>query len=114
MQAKSGGCRRSRATARRLRPAAAARDLAAAQLLGLGVGDVQLAHALAGIVERDAHRRALALADFLAADVARRALSCEPQDSSLESGMSRTTVPETQSGITPPRAHAEFATSEAG
>src|SRR5690242_6419839 len=65
----------------RLRAAPAACDRAAAEALGLGIGQVELANALARVREGDAHRRALTLRNLVAglvADADRLACQCRP------------------------------------
>jgi len=57
-------------TRRRLRSSAAPGDLASAKLLGLRVGHVEFANALARIVKRDADRGSFAVRDFRARHVA--------------------------------------------
>jgi len=98
----------------RLRSAAATCDLPAAHLLGLGVSDVELADALARVVERDPDRRTLAVGDLRAGHVGYENGLASHWESSLEYGKSRVTIHATRGGITLPVVLVVFATSERG
>ena len=99
---------------RGLGPAPAPRDLAAAQLLGFGVGHVELAHALAGIVKGDANRRAFAVGDLGTGHVGHENGLASHRHSSFDSVKTRGTLHGMTEKITRPVARGVFAMSERG